>query len=201
MTPSTGQRLYRACVRCRSRKIKCDLNSVGIRGKAPCLKCSNEGYECVLAGSRRGGDFAHQRPRHATRNEGRSSVVESSQNFVLRTEATVESNSGQDVDQSIRPSDGPEEQICDELQNPLDALQILARVASNNEGLGGSGQSSSCTTGLGREVNYVAMNSLNSRSSLNVIESDVTSDVGLDGYHLVRVNVIDRKLIDHLLQQ
>ncbi|KAJ5098770.1 hypothetical protein N7532_005771 [Penicillium argentinense] len=54
MTKGAGLRLYRACVRCRSRKTRCDLHSTGDPGKPPCLKCSREGADCVLAGSRPG---------------------------------------------------------------------------------------------------------------------------------------------------
>ncbi|RAH87305.1 hypothetical protein BO86DRAFT_423851 [Aspergillus japonicus CBS 114.51] len=61
MSRDTGARLYRACVRCRQRKIKCDLTYSHDRGYLPCSKCTSDGHRCVIAKSRRGGDYSRFR--------------------------------------------------------------------------------------------------------------------------------------------
>ncbi|EPS25367.1 hypothetical protein PDE_00300 [Penicillium oxalicum 114-2] len=50
-----GKRVSRACLHCRQRKSRCDLDSNGNPGKPPCQRCVREHRDCVLGGSNRGG--------------------------------------------------------------------------------------------------------------------------------------------------
>lgn len=50
-----AKRVSRACLHCRQRKSRCDLDSNGNPGKPPCSRCVREHRECVLGGSNRGG--------------------------------------------------------------------------------------------------------------------------------------------------
>ncbi|KAH8699003.1 hypothetical protein BGW36DRAFT_294388 [Talaromyces proteolyticus] len=50
-----GQRVSRACLHCRQRKSRCDLDSGGNPGTPPCQRCVREGRDCVLGSSNRGG--------------------------------------------------------------------------------------------------------------------------------------------------
>ncbi|PHH92623.1 hypothetical protein CDD83_6550 [Cordyceps sp. RAO-2017] len=50
-----GKRVSRACLSCRVRKTRCDLDSDGVSGNPPCRRCVEHQLECVLAKSRRGG--------------------------------------------------------------------------------------------------------------------------------------------------
>ncbi|VUC29278.1 unnamed protein product [Clonostachys rosea] len=112
MTKGLGLRQYCACVRCRGRKIKCDLQSVGEPGKPPCAKCAREGAECVLAQSRRGGNYSHLR---GARQKAPKKPVQ---------EPTAFSPSSDHVSpHQHKPGDH------DSLQNPSDALLILAHAA------------------------------------------------------------------------
>ncbi|KAH9211155.1 hypothetical protein DL95DRAFT_437358 [Leptodontidium sp. 2 PMI_412] len=49
------KRISRACLRCRQRKSKCNLGSVGQPGVPPCESCVRDQAQCVLATSKRGG--------------------------------------------------------------------------------------------------------------------------------------------------
>ncbi|KKK18053.1 hypothetical protein P175DRAFT_0499574 [Aspergillus ochraceoroseus IBT 24754] len=49
------KRVSRACLHCRHRKSKCDLDGSGSPGVPPCQRCIRDGRECVLGGSNRGG--------------------------------------------------------------------------------------------------------------------------------------------------
>ncbi|KAL3951861.1 hypothetical protein ACCO45_013578 [Purpureocillium lilacinum] len=50
-----GKRVSRACLSCRLRKTRCDLDADGKTGTPPCKRCVEHQLECVLAKSRRGG--------------------------------------------------------------------------------------------------------------------------------------------------
>ncbi|KAL4871211.1 hypothetical protein BDV12DRAFT_183870 [Aspergillus spectabilis] len=49
------KRVSRACLHCRQRKSKCDLDASGNPGVPPCQRCIRDCRECVLGGSNRGG--------------------------------------------------------------------------------------------------------------------------------------------------
>ncbi|KAJ5995341.1 hypothetical protein N7481_002318 [Penicillium waksmanii] len=126
MTRSVGLRQYRACVRCRSRKTRCDLQSIGEAGKPPCLKCEREGAECVLAGSRRGGDYSRFRQTRKTSAPDAQAEMNTG-GIAPHFDASVSTTSPGNVSiPSTHYSDRP---VHDNLQNPSDALLILAHAA------------------------------------------------------------------------
>lgn len=49
------KRNYKACLSCRTRKIKCDLGSPSSPFEPPCARCRRERKECIFTESRRGG--------------------------------------------------------------------------------------------------------------------------------------------------
>ncbi|PGH28286.1 hypothetical protein AJ80_00177 [Polytolypa hystricis UAMH7299] len=49
------KRVSRACLHCRQRKSRCDLDSTGSPGTPPCQRCLRDHRECVLGSSNRGG--------------------------------------------------------------------------------------------------------------------------------------------------
>ncbi|KAK6444253.1 hypothetical protein FP744_10000501 [Trichoderma asperellum] len=55
MARSKARRVSRACLSCRMRKTRCDLDSAGVSGVPPCRRCVEHQLECVLTKSRRGG--------------------------------------------------------------------------------------------------------------------------------------------------
>ncbi|KAG4443349.1 hypothetical protein IFR05_001138 [Cadophora sp. M221] len=59
--PFDAMRAYRACLHCRNRKSKCDLDPNG--GKPPCKRCQRENRECVLGESHRGGRRVRKKPK------------------------------------------------------------------------------------------------------------------------------------------
>ncbi|PLB55478.1 hypothetical protein P170DRAFT_399638 [Aspergillus steynii IBT 23096] len=122
MTRSTGTRLYRACIRCRQRKTKCDLYYESSSGHQPCSKCSTEGFDCVVAGSSRGGDYSHLRKRR--RCQYRRQIIRNS-----------DGSENQSISPKLSMDNVPEESqgydIHGGIQNPLEALQILAQTASS----------------------------------------------------------------------
>lgn len=133
MTKGQGVREYRACTRCRSRKVKCDLKSVGEPGKPPCAKCRREGAECLLGGSRRGGDYSRHRrsakgPNLNSIDYWPSSTGGPSHHHTARPHAA--SLAEQSVEQETSHNAA---MVHDCLQNPSDALLILAHAAGRPE--------------------------------------------------------------------
>ena len=99
------------------------LYSQGSTGqlKPPCAKCVREGADCILAGSRRGGDFSRFRNSH-------QHISEKSRR-VARQPARLVGDDNGDGRPQHSPADNP---VHDSLQNPSDALLILAHAAGEN---------------------------------------------------------------------
>lgn len=106
-------------------------DGIGEPKKAPCVSCHFSGSECILADSRRGGNFRHKR---ATSTAGNLETLSPSlrrtvpENVPLDTSCNVAepSNSpSNDVDSTAEQESG--DVLAMELRNPSDALQILAR--------------------------------------------------------------------------
>ncbi|KAF3800095.1 hypothetical protein GCG54_00015474 [Colletotrichum gloeosporioides] len=119
MTKATGVRQYRACVRCRARKTR---DSIGERGRPPCAKCVREGVDCSLAGSRRGGDFSQYR---GNKRQRRDSDVATAPSVVSAASFVPET-----IAETPKPREQP---LHRSLQNPSDALLILARAAEDGD--------------------------------------------------------------------
>lgn len=49
------RRSYKACINCRTKKIKCDLGDLSNPSEPPCARCRREGRKCEFSVSRRGG--------------------------------------------------------------------------------------------------------------------------------------------------
>ncbi|RDL38136.1 uncharacterized protein BP5553_05569 [Venustampulla echinocandica] len=125
MTRSRNLRLYRACERCRQRKLKCDPTSPQGGGESPCFECLRAGQECKLAGSKRGGNFS--RMRRTKESSNTPTAVANSPKDPASIDSWHRSR------ESARPDteeNDPEEPIYAELKNPCDALQILAKLAA-----------------------------------------------------------------------
>ncbi|KAL7935943.1 hypothetical protein V8C35DRAFT_298616 [Trichoderma chlorosporum] len=133
MTVSTGKRSYRACVRCRRRKTKCDLGGIGEPRKIPCVSCFESNSECVLAESRRGGNFRRYEPgKKSTKSDKASHCTLDAPS---RTASFVEKEDYCNFDGSNE--DPITEQLASELRNPSDALHILAQ-SEKSKGSGSS---------------------------------------------------------------
>lgn len=84
------------------------------------MQCVRAGNECVLAGSRRGGDYSRFR---RSRNKEKSATPSVDVIEIDRDQT------GEDKRERLQ---GNEDPIYAELANPGDALQILARLAAND---------------------------------------------------------------------
>lgn len=85
--------------------------------KSPCLECIRAGEECILAGSRRGGDFSKFRRQKQKQTLSISTPDKADQI---------------DFQENSECKKGVEDPIYAELTNPGDALQILARLAADD---------------------------------------------------------------------
>jgi hypothetical protein len=150
-------RIYRACVHCRQRKSKCQLDAGSVPGMPPCRRCTREGRECVLAGSRRGG----RRPKKNQQQPATPNLLSipdeagTEQDFnELSAHAKSpagnnnwgpwEGDRGGDVHKgSISNGEAMDNTIDSaKIQNPSDALEILAHVAGGVHAESGDSDSS-----------------------------------------------------------
>ncbi|KAH6652535.1 hypothetical protein BKA67DRAFT_637033 [Truncatella angustata] len=122
MTKSSGKRLYRACQRCRSRKTRCELQGSGGPNTPPCVSCLRSGVECILAGSRRGGNFRTRRenPRNSQQISDRLTSGRSGKNSPSNI-----STPGSDL--GGESSLEQDEDVGFPFRNPADALNLLAQ--------------------------------------------------------------------------
>ncbi|GAO20103.1 hypothetical protein UVI_02008140 [Ustilaginoidea virens] len=143
---SKAKRVSRACLSCRSRKTRCDLDSEGRSGIPPCRRCVEHQLECVLAISRRGGRRikGKNRPdsiRPETTHDGDESDHSrqtgqscGADHRPIQTgnwrAGSFEAGSDRDMEDSRTSPDGLEGHIAStDLLNPSDALGLLAQVA------------------------------------------------------------------------
>ncbi|KAH7246865.1 hypothetical protein NW759_009297 [Fusarium solani] len=191
MTKGQGIRQYRACVRCRSRKTRCDLGTVGEPGKPPCAKCLREGAECVLAGSRRGGDFSHlRRPRQQAQRRPETALSVSSSDHV-----------------SPRQTKAGEDSVHDKLQNPSDALMMLCHAAgeqgdddaSNENQHTPNGLMDGLSNGPGAAPSAYSIQTPRGPGHLRPGPGP-PSEVTVDDYPLVKDRTIDPILLVQLLR-
>ncbi|KAI8403037.1 hypothetical protein FOFC_16468 [Fusarium oxysporum] len=154
MTPPTGpeteKRVSRACVSCRSRKTRCDLDSSGVPGDPPCRRCIEKNQECTLATSRRGGrrikgqrlgysrstDDSHQASPSRPINRMNPVPAQEPREPDQHSE-WLSSNLGSPLDQQSEDDEEPTGDAVrlkghftsSDLLNPSDALDLLAHVA------------------------------------------------------------------------
>ncbi|KAH7392427.1 hypothetical protein DE146DRAFT_662443 [Phaeosphaeria sp. MPI-PUGE-AT-0046c] len=138
-----------ACLNCRKRKSRCLLDE---SGSIPCLRCKRDNLDCVLGGSNRGGRRVRKKPRieDTTTNETTlppltTPRADEGSFHALGNLGTWSQGPAPLPQQQFEGGDGHatrstssnvDELQFSNLQNPSDALGILARVAgesSSNE--------------------------------------------------------------------
>lgn len=104
---------------------------MGEPNKPPCLDCYRTGSDCVLAGSRRGGNVRRREHASQLRQAG-APVSETDSNRVSTQKPFIQpylEDQDQDPDEEQEPSDefddNTDHELSTELRNPSDALQIL----------------------------------------------------------------------------
>ncbi|KAF2843408.1 hypothetical protein M501DRAFT_1005983 [Patellaria atrata CBS 101060] len=145
---STSKRVNRACLNCRKRKSRCHLRFNGDIVQLPCLRCKRESLECVLGGSNRGGRRVRKKPLDSSISGLESfknpyTELNTGQHFhELGNVGTYDptGGSGSKPPSEVRgplnrngnsSSSASEPMPFSNLQNPSDALGILAQVAEN----------------------------------------------------------------------
>lgn len=160
------KRAHQACLNCRKRKSRCLLDA---DGSIPCLRCKRDNLDCVLGGSNRGGRRVRKpkpppAPEPQTDHTLTTIAPYAQEEVPFPGIGTVGTSPWTQHDTIARQSGGAEDQLprsesatsSDEipfpnLQNPSDALGILARVAESSSGEGDS------SNGRGARLHMVSM--------------------------------------------
>ncbi|EME84251.1 uncharacterized protein MYCFIDRAFT_107328, partial [Pseudocercospora fijiensis CIRAD86] len=167
------KRTSRACLACRARKSACHLPTVDGVASTPCERCKASNLECVIGSSNRGGrrvrkrpldqaalaDNARQPPRESPASAGAQDHITFPSDAISPTTQRTHwpgHDYGATADTSFLGNRGTRESSTvsgiafNDLQNPSDALGILAQIASN----GGNGE-----TAYGDSHHYLRPNS------------------------------------------
>ncbi|KAK0388201.1 hypothetical protein NLU13_4446 [Sarocladium strictum] len=198
MTQGTGKRLYRACQRCRSRKTKCDLDSIGEPRKPPCLDCYRSGSQCVLAGSRRGGNFRTKKLdsfHPAAASERSPGATTDAHRYSSDSEDEANgTNPALAAPHAVVPESVTDTDLCGELRNPSDALQILAQSDDGDQSIAG-------TSPLDRDLNGpVAEDGDAARRTKIRRLNKPSSPRAIEKYELVERGIVSLGTIPELLQ-
>lgn len=161
-------------------KLTASRNSVGELGKPPCRDCFRSGQECILAPSRRGGDYTQfRKPNKRKSKSARTNVISSA------ADPGTEGNANESPEADQSP-------LYSELKNPSDALQVLARVATHDGDT--TRAHNSCSPN-----DQVASSRPGEVFSQNAL--DAFASPGIQSYKLVADGVVLPETILQLLQQ
>ncbi|KFX92295.1 hypothetical protein O988_07336 [Pseudogymnoascus sp. VKM F-3808] len=158
MTRSKNLRRYRACQRCRRRKLRCVDYNTGSGDHQPCFECFRAGETCLAADSRRGGNYSHLRASKARQPTPASSNGSPSPAANYHIDQGTLTAGISDTGQTLH-SNHSHASMYAELNNPGDALQILSRIATseinssqNRVNVGAAILPSSSSIGGNREI-------------------------------------------------
>ncbi|PKY08601.1 hypothetical protein P168DRAFT_278170 [Aspergillus campestris IBT 28561] len=135
------KRVSRACLHCRQRKSKCVLTGGGRPGMPPCQRCIQDGHECVLGSSNRGGRRIRKNkmkpltPRNDPAMEHDESTVDGAS--PSRPDNPQATSSSYPDPVAFVPQDAPPTAVDDDdttsigsvPRNPSDAWQCLTGLA------------------------------------------------------------------------
>ncbi|OJK04400.1 hypothetical protein ASPACDRAFT_20706 [Aspergillus aculeatus ATCC 16872] len=193
------KRVSRACLHCRQRKSKCDLDSSGSPGVPPCQRCIRDNRECVLGSSNRGGRRIRKNkmqnftPDSITSGR-RDSIIEPASPSNSENRQTTASGSYPNPVQFVPPDPptAPSLSVDDEdtasigsvPRNPSDAWQCLTGIAKR----GTDGPSPD----FGAESLRVSSNGFTGLSALrDGSMGDFPSNSGIKAYRLVQSRSLD----------
>lgn len=146
------KRVSRACLFCRQRKSKCDLDVSG--GAPPCGRCLKDKRDCVLGGSNRGGSRIRKKKQSVSVNETPSqsanglsaarsqeplpefspSISQPGEQHIKVVSRHREGSNALSIHEETGPS-SPDSGTAPTLPtNPSDAWQLLKDVAVGNAG-------------------------------------------------------------------
>ncbi|CAG7956868.1 unnamed protein product [Penicillium olsonii] len=183
----TAKRVSRACLHCRQRKSRCDLNGTG---KPPCQRCVRENRECVLGGSNRGG-------RRIRKNKIKNFTPANTSSKDSDVSSPTHSDNRQSVSYPgpvvfLPPNPPPAPTSAEEddasigsvPRNPSDAWQCLTGIAQAPEP---------------REPRSEA--SFPTYNIRNSVISDFTNPAGIRAYRLVQSRSLDPETVWQLISR
>ncbi|RAQ58013.1 C6 transcription factor [Aspergillus flavus] len=191
------KRVSRACLHCRQRKSKCDLDSNGNPGVPPCQRCLRDGRECILGSSNRGGRRIRKNKMKnftpdTTLSGRRESIVESiSPTASDNRQSTNTSYPGPVVFVPPNPTTATSISVDDEdtasigsvPRNPSDAWQCLTGIAKRGD------------DGPTPETNTDSLRTTHSAFSFGALQNGTVADFqpnsGIKAYRLVQSRSLD----------
>lgn len=100
------RRNYKACLNCRTRKVRCDLGPLDAPHDPPCARCKRERKECVFAESRRGGIPPAKKRKHDERSKSQTPTPVAAPHFKAQTELFSSTAAPASSSQATQPVPG-----------------------------------------------------------------------------------------------
>ncbi|KAF9890381.1 hypothetical protein FE257_006049 [Aspergillus nanangensis] len=199
------KRVSRACLHCRQRKSKCDLDGNGGPGVPPCQRCLRDGRDCVLGSSNRGG-------RRIRKNKMKNFTPDSNpapqRDLIMDSTSPGSSGNRQPTNTSypgpvvfvppnpqaptsVSVDDEDTASIGSVPQNPSDAWQCLTGIAKR----GADDRSPETTSDSLR----VAPNTFSYNAFQDGAVADFQSTTGIKAYRLVQTRSLDPGIVWQLV--
>ncbi|EEH15913.1 hypothetical protein PABG_06000 [Paracoccidioides brasiliensis Pb03] len=200
------KRVSRACLHCRQRKSRCDLDSSGSPGTPPCQRCLRDHRECVLGSSNRGGrrirkpkitnldidpnssgnKSMHLAPSGSSGppDQHQFSQHQYPSDHFGRSDPPTTSTINIDDDDSASTTDSA---IGSVPRNPSDAWQCLTNVAKRGAE----------TANLDKTGEHYSDSTR--RARLSGEEDDEPPLSGIDAYRLIKNGSLTRETVSHLV--
>ncbi|KAL4740475.1 hypothetical protein BDV11DRAFT_204260 [Aspergillus similis] len=202
------KRVSRACLHCRQRKSKCDLDASGSPGVPPCQRCIRDRRECVLGGSNRGGrrirknkikNFTPdikgtQEPGVHSASPPNSETIQSASNSYPGPVVFVPSNSpaaAVATTTSVSVDEEDAASIGSVPRNPSDAWQCLTDIAKRGTDGPSPATTDSVRTGTGGYATYSALQ--------NGDVASLQTKTGIKAYRLVQSRSLDSGTVWQLI--
>ncbi|KAL4774476.1 hypothetical protein BDW60DRAFT_205049 [Aspergillus nidulans var. acristatus] len=195
------KRVSRACLHCRQRKSKCDLDASGSPGVPPCQRCIRDRRECVLGGSNRGGrrirknkikNFTPdtkaptQEPGVQSTSPANSEIIQPASNSYPGPVVFVPSNPPAPTvatTTSVSVDEEDAASIGSVPRNPSDAWQCLTDIAKRGTDGPSPATTDSVRTGTGGYSTYSALQ--------NGDVASLQTKTGIKAYRLVQTRSLD----------
>ncbi|KAK2799362.1 hypothetical protein FQN50_008521 [Emmonsiellopsis sp. PD_5] len=199
------KRVSRACLHCRQRKSRCDLDSSGSPGTPPCQRCLRDRRECVLGSSNRGGRRIRKPKLTSLDIDSNSSPTKIMQlapssgsvppdhrpfsqsyppDHYVRSDPPTASTINMDDDDSGSTTDSA---IGSVPRNPSDAWQCLTNVAKRGAE----------TASLDKAGDHYSESTR--RIRLSGDNDTEPKESGIQAYRLVQNRFLSRETVSHLV--
>ncbi|KAK9239690.1 transcription factor [Lipomyces kononenkoae] len=186
------KRVSRACLSCRQRKLKCDLENNGSPGTPPCQRCVRNRRECILGSSQRGGRRTSKKNMKTDTTTKNPDIEASVSNFDSH-QTPISAHPGH---VGLRPVVATTPSVTiDEDENDDDDKGGVGDASSVDSVPRNPSDAWQCLTGIARETDKARpearLSAFRSYGAIQDSVSDMPAARGIRAYRLVKTSALD----------